>query len=41
MNLILDKNNLNSKWAFIFNPINDLISKIPVIGQINECLVVW
>ena len=31
------KNNLKTaNGAFIFNPINDLISKIPVIGQINE-----
>ena len=30
------KNNLKTvNGAFIFNPINDLISKIPVIGQIN------
>ena len=30
------KNNLKTaNGAFVFNPINDLISKIPVIGQVN------
>lgn len=33
------KNNLKTaNGAFVFNPINDLISKIPIVGQINGAI---